>query len=177
LAGNENKHEMNQWENEIGIKNMERTLSIVFQLQNVNDFEKSIQNDSSFSEERIEKSGQEIKEKLQLELSEITNNKNVLIAKMSKLMGLIGHMPKLSMDRQLIKGFENSIAEMPRQYGHDQVYNDQIAKATEMRDFNQDAISYVRDCVKEVKLKTIIGILPDDKKVKLSKALASELGF
>jgi len=165
------------WENEIAAKNMERTLSIVFQLQNSNDFEKSIV-DKSISEERIEKSGLEIKEKLQTELSAIVANKEAFMAKMISLVKEIGQQPAGSLDRRLIKGFEDKISELPKQYGYDQIYSDEeISKSAEMRDFNQTATSYVKHCVEEVKLNTVLTDLPDDKMVLLSKALADELGF
>src|ERR1035437_585321 len=99
---------MNNWESEIAAKNMERTLSIVFQLQNVNDFEKSIADDKlTVDGDRIEKSGAEIKEKLQVELSEIQTAREQSVIKMTSLVKAIGELPEDSMDRKLIKGFEN----------------------------------------------------------------------
>ena len=170
---------MNNWDSEIAAKNMERTLSIVFQLQNVNDFEKSIADDKlTVDGDRIEKSGAEIKEKLQVELSEIQTAREQSVIKMTSLVKAIGELPEDSMDRKLIKGFENQIPEIPKQYGYNQIYTDQeLFKAAEMRDFNLTATDYVRNGVKEERLKTVIANLPDEKMVQMSKALADQLGF
>jgi hypothetical protein len=46
-----------------------------------------------------------------------------------------------------------------------------------MREYNQIATDYIRRCVEEVKFKTVIGNLPDGKKIKLAPQLAAELGF
>jgi hypothetical protein len=172
-------NEMINWEQEIVTKNMERTLSIVFQLQNVNDFEKSItENKLAVDGDRVEKSGVEIKEKLQVELSEIQTVTDQNLTKMSSLVKSIGELPADSMDRKLIKGFENHITELPRQYGFDQIYADQaLVKGREMRDFNQTALSFVKSRVEELKLRAVIANLPDEKMVQMSKALADQLGF
>ena len=97
---------------------------------------------------------------------------------MTSLTKSIDQLPTGSMDRRLIKGFENQISEVPKQYDYDQIYSDQeIFKAAEMRDFNLTAVDYVRNCIEEVKLKTVIDNLPDKKIVQLSKSLADQLGF
>jgi hypothetical protein len=167
------------WEQEIAAKNMERILSIAFQLNDVNNFEKSITDNSSHLEaERIEKSGGEIKEKLQTELNAILVDKDACIKKMTTLVAGIGQMPTGKIDRGLLKGFESTIEDIPRQYEHSQIYSgEELSKAASMRDFNLLAGTYVKRCIEEVKLKTTIDNLPDEMIVPLSKVLADQLGF
>ena len=170
---------MKDWESEIRIKNAERVLSLAYQVANSNEFEKAIvEKGFPVEGERVEKSGQEIKEKLQRELSSIRDSKEQCLIKMTSLTKSIDQLPTGSVDRKLIKGFENQISEVPKQYGYGQIYSDQeIFKATEMRDFNLTAADYIRHCVEETKLKTVIDNLPDKKVVQLSKSLADQLGF
>ena len=64
------------WEDDIKAKSVERVLSLAYQVANSNEFEKAIVDDKLPIEgERIEKSGQEIKGKLQQELSSIIVSK------------------------------------------------------------------------------------------------------
>jgi hypothetical protein len=190
-------NEMNNWEQEITAKNMERTLSIVFQLQNVNDFEKSIVDGVSGEDFRIEKTGKEVKEKLGIELTIIAGDKVAAVAKMEALVATIGSLPNGSADRYCFQGFERYIGGVPRVYSYEQLYPSQVknqdseieatdtpapavdvkSASEKMREYNQIATDYIRRCVEEIRLKTVMGNLPDGKKIKLASQLASELGF
>jgi hypothetical protein len=198
LRGNESIDEMTNWERAITEKNMERTLSIVFQLQNVNDFEKSIVDSFSGAEDfRIEKTGKEVKEKLQIELTIIAGDKIAAVAKMEALVAIVGSLPNGSAERYYFQGFERHIGSVPKVYGYDQLYPKQTqvpdsdvlatdnlvpannikSSSEKMREYNQIATDYIHRCVEEIKLKTVMGNLSDGKKIKLSPQLASELGF
>jgi hypothetical protein len=164
------------WENEISAKNIERILSISFQLQNVNSFEKSLDSKPAVAEEKIEKSGQEIKERLFAETDMLRANKKSNLDRMGSLVKSIGYLPTGSIDRALIKGFEITIGDLPKQYSLDQIHSD-LQKSVPMREFNQVAGVYVRGSVEELKLQTVIANIADDRIVILSKSLVDQLGF
>lgn len=166
---------MNNWEETIKAKNLERALSIMFQLT---DFSKAQEDElrKSIIDDHIEKSGLEIKEKLQLELSTIITDKESLVTKMSSLVKSVDSEPEVRVDSRLIKGFENQLENIPKQYSHTQIYSNS-EKSTPMRKFNQLASDYISKSIEELKFKTTIDNLSDDRVVRLTKSLADQLGF
>jgi len=169
---------MNSWESEINAKNLERVLSISFQLQNVNSFEKSLNSALPAQEEKIEKSGLEIKEKLQADLAGLQAAKKAFFHQMDSLVGTIGVLPAGQIDRKILKGFEASVTDVPKQYSYNQIYSGEaLEKAASMREFNACADGYVKDCIEEIRLTAVISNLQDDQIIPLSKALADQLGF
>jgi hypothetical protein len=121
---------MNQsWEDDIIRKNAERVLSLAYQVTNTNEFEKAIVDDLSYSEDfRIEKTGKEVKEKLQSEVTTIAADKIAMVAKMEALVGEIKTLPSGKADHWQMRGFEKYIGEVPCQYSYAQIYpnkNDQ----------------------------------------------------
>jgi hypothetical protein len=189
------------WEQEIIQKNTERLLSLAFQVSNTNEFEKAIVDDLSYSEDfRIEKTGKEVKEKLQVELSTIATEKITFISKMESLVKEIGCLPSGKPDQWQIRGFEKYLGEVPRQYPYEQIYPNKKSEGCypdsgselpsygitpvdskmivdKMREYNQIASNYICRCIDAIKLKTVIDNLPDTKKIKLAPQLASQLGF
>ena len=194
-----------EWEDEIAAKNMERTLSIVFQVSKAaqDDMEKSIADDIGYSQEfQIEKTGKEIKEKLQTELTTITADKVMQLAKMELLVKEVGQMPAGHTEQWEIRGYEKYLGVVPMKYAYAQIYPDkkqstggypedswspgsengitpEITKdvADKMRAYNDAASNYIRSSIEEVKLKTVIDNLADAKKIKLTPPLATQLGF
>jgi hypothetical protein len=196
------------WEDDIRLKNAERVLSLAYQVANVNEFEKAIVDDLSYSEDfRIEKTGKEVKEKLQLELLTLASQKIAAGVRMESLVKDINQLPSGKPDQWQIRGFEKYLGEVPRQYSYAQIYpnekNPAEAKCEpmydndlnptsfpggitptvtkeiidKMREYNQVAGDYIRGCIDEIKLKTVIDNLQDGKKIKLAPQLASQLGF
>jgi hypothetical protein len=186
------------WEQDIIQKTNERLLSIAFQVTNANEFEKGIVDDLSYSEDfRVEKTGKEVKDKLQLEMAAIATEKVAFITKMEVLVTAIDQLPNGKCDRWQIQGYEKHLGDVPRQYTYEQLYpgnNDKkedinypmvetpapvITKniTDKMREYNQLASDYVRRCINAIILKTVIDNLSDNKKIKLAPQLASQLGF
>lgn len=189
------------WEQEIIQKNTERLLSLAFQVNNTNEFEKAIVDDLSYSEDfRIEKTGKEVKEKLQIELTTIAAEKVAFISKMESLVKEIGCLPNGKPDQWQIRGFEKYLGDIPRQYSYEQLYPNKKSESCypdsgselplygitpvdpkaiidKMREYNQEASNYIHHCIDTIKLKTVIDNLSDTKKIKLSPQLASQLGF
>jgi len=190
---------LSDWEREITAKNTERILSIVFQLNN---FEKSVADEIGYSQEfQVEKTGKEIKEKLQAELITATTEKTALLTKMERLVEEIGSSPIGKGTRWLTRGYEKYLSSIPLQYTYTQIYPGRqesegcypddsapislygvdpvVSKdvADKMRSYNEASEDYLRRCVDEIKLKTVIDNLPDGKKIKLNPQLASQLGF
>jgi len=192
------------WDQDIVAKNMERILSITFQLSTPDEFEKAIVDDLSYSEDfRIEKTGKEVKEKLQIEMATITVEKTAFMVKLELLVKDIGCLPSGKPDQWQIRGFERYLGEVPRQYAYEQIYkkhseesesmypNDYVPNSfpggitpvftkeivDKMREYNQVAGDYIRRCTDAIKLKTVIDNLADSKKIKLAPQLAAQLGF
>ena len=193
---------MESWEHEITARNLERTLSIVFQTTNEGDqseLNKSISDDISYSEDfRVEKTGKEIKEKLQIELTSLMNKKVESVSQMQNLVKEIEQMPSGKADSWMMRGFEKYLGEVPRQYCHSQIYPSKqnsdlyiqdyvssgeivpvIPQSTvdKMREYNSISSDYIRVCVEIIKLETVINNLSDSKKIKLAPSLAAQLGF
>jgi hypothetical protein len=184
------------WEDDIRVKNAERVLSLAYQVANTNEFEKSITDDLSYSEDmRIEKTGKEIKEKLATEASTITVEKAAAVVKMQALVDEIGCLPADRCGSYLIRGFEKHLGEVPRMYSYEQLYPKTVADNSEvvyeqpvpavnvktgvdkMRAYNNLAEEYIRRSIEAIKLKTIVDNLADSKKIKLNAQLAAQLGF
>lgn len=183
-----------EWEQEITARNMERILSIVFQLQHV---EKSITDDLVYDLEiKIEKTGREIKEKLMEELNRVVSNKNSLASEMERLLTEIGEAPRGKAENWELRGYEKYFAVVPFKYSYTQVYpagtesKGELLQADapvdsievksiqdKMRAYNKTVNEYISRFIEELRLKTVINNLSDDKKVKLNPRLASELGF
>ena len=193
---------MESWEHEITARNLERALSIVFQTTNEGDqseLNKSISDDISYSEDfRVEKTGKEIKEKLQVELASLMNKKVELVSQMQNLVKEIEQMPSGKADSWAMRGFEKYLGEVPRQYCHSQIYPSkqgfdsdvqnyissgeiapEIPKSTveKMREYNSTSSNYIGVCVEIIKLETVLNNLSDSKKIKLAPTLAAQLGF
>lgn len=199
---------LNAFEQEIATRNIERVLSVVFQTTEAaqQDFQKSIADDVGYSQEfQIEKTGREIKEKLQAELTAIATTKTTLLAKMELLVGEIKTAPAGKCDQWEVRGYEKYLTQIPLKYTYAQIYpgkQDGDTKddgvypfdyaptsqggitplapkdlADKMRAYNESASDYVRRCVEEVKLRTVINNLSDFKKIKLTPQLATQLGF
>ena len=167
---------MEAWESEIRIKNLERVLSITFQLT---DFSKSIENDLEkgvISDDRVECTGQEIKEKLSAELIIIGTGNQDLLSRMQVLNKSIGAMPAGRVDRVLIKGFENQLTEIPMVYDYAQIYADG-GYGDQMRTFNKAAGEFIVKSIEALKLQTVVDNLPDDRVLWLAPQLAEQLGF
>jgi hypothetical protein len=192
----------NEYEQEIAAKNMERRLSITFQLghfsENVQkDIQKSIADDISYTEDfKIEKTGKEIKEKLQIELSTIGTEKLNSVTKMESLVKEIGCLPNGKPEWWGARGYEKYLGSLPMQYSHEQIYPNETKCENEvydsltpttslvskdikekMREYNRLASDYISRSVEEIKLRTVIQNLSDTKKIKLSPQLAAQLGF
>ena len=194
------------WEQEIIQKRNERLLSLAFQIVNTNDFEKAIVDDLSYSEDfRIEKTGKEVKEKLQAELITIAAEKITFMSQMGALVKTIGCLPNGKSDQWQIKGYEKYLGEVPRQYTYTQIYPTKDNEKAEpmvypneynpnsfpgditpvptkevvdkMREYNQVANNYICRSIDTIKLKTVIDNLSDTKRIKLSPQLAAQLGF
>ena len=196
------------WEDDIKAKNVERVLSLAYQVANANEFEKSIIDDLSYSEDfRVEKTGKEVKEKLQSEVTAIAADKIAMVAKMEALVGEIKTLPSVKVDHYQMRGFEKYLGEVPRLYSYAQIYpnkenpaeqkgemmygNDNAPSnfpgditpadpkvtSDKMREYNQVANDYICRCVEAIKLKTVMDNLVDNKKIKLNAQLAAQLGF
>lgn len=200
------------WESEIVTKNIESRLRLGIQLgdfskSNQEEIEKSITDDISYSTDfQIEKTGKEIKEKLNVELLTIMSDKKSFLEKMEILVKEIGQLPMGRSESWRTRGFEKYLGEIPKQYSYDQIYPnkqkdesksdgmyleeytpsgfpggitpiDPKIVCDKMREFNQISSDYITRCVEEIKLKTVIENLSDTKKIKLQPQLAAQLGF
>jgi hypothetical protein len=173
---------------EIRQANLERIKSIEFQF-----LEKSITNDlqygikTSVSESKgfdsglsISKTGEEIKQKLQLELNRLSAIKAEDFTKMNILAKNIGVSPIKEIDSYRSQDWKGKV-QIPLIYCYSQIYDEanrsDVAEAKQMRMYNELARGHFDKSIEERKLNTIINAIDDKKKYRLTVDIASKLGF
>lgn len=134
----------------------------------------------------VVKTGKEIKDTLQAELSICVQQKMALYEEMTKLIQTIGKLPESSYkDDYLVNGWEGKI-ELPKKYCYGEIYiksdseqdsNVGVGKEKEMREYNEISRKYIVASIEIKKLSTIINYIDEKKSFKLSIDLASKLGF
>ena len=173
---------------EIRQANLERMKSIEYQFM-----EKSMSDDLQYGIRVISKEspisdsgilisndGQEIKQKLQVELSNISSIKQKAYGNLSDLSKEIGFSPIKEPDTYRAKDWKGKIM-IPLIYCYSQMYDEisktDVPEAKMMRQYNNTAREFFDKSIEEKKVNTIINAIDDKKKYKLTVDLASKLGF